>query len=164
VENIISQRISLSEKVIKDIHHLILKNIDDKNAGKYRNINVRISGHHHEPIHHLKVPEQVKDLLDWYNHVADSIDPVELAAMLHFKFVYIHPFVDGNGRTARLLMNFVLMQRGYPPAILKADPQKRLAYYETLEMASVQGDQEPFVKLVAKEVKDSMVKYLSLLS
>ena len=164
VEEIISRQTPLSEKVIKDVHSLILKNIDDKSAGKYRTINVRISGSQHQPVHYLRVPEQIKDLLDWYNKALDKLHPVELAGTLHFRFVYIHPFVDGNGRTARLLMNFVLMQKGFPPAILKSDSQKRLVYYETLETASVQGDLAPFVKLVAEEVKDSMVKYLSILS
>ncbi|WP_420838453.1 Fic family protein [Caldalkalibacillus thermarum] len=163
VEEIISQNIPLSEKVIKDIHSLILKNIDDRNAGRYRTINVRISGSQHEPVHHLKVPEQIGEMLDWYKDVQDKLHPVELAAKLHFKFVYIHPFVDGNGRTARLLMNFVLMRNGYPPAILKSDSEKRLAYYEALETASVHGDLEPFVKLVLEEAKESLVKYLSIL-
>jgi Fic family protein len=92
IDEIIEKKIPLSEQVIKDIHSLILKNIDDKNRGKYRTINVRIAGSQHQPVHFLKVPEQIKSMLSWYHQEEKRLHPVELAAVLHFKFVYIHPF------------------------------------------------------------------------
>lgn len=163
IEELVKQNHPLSEQVIKDIHSLIMKNIDDKNRGKYRMINVRIAGSQHQPIHFLKVPEEMQDMLAWYHQEENRLHPVELAARLHFKLVYIHPFVDGNGRTARLLMNMVLMKKGFPPVILKSEPQKRMAYYEALEKASVQGDLIPFIRLVAEECKESLLRYISVL-
>ena len=82
------------------------------------------------------------------------------AARFHHRFVYIHPFTDGNGRTARLLMNLILIRHGYPPAIIKADPQRRIAYLDALEQASVEGDLGPFELVVAEAVNESLERYL----
>ncbi|MFC4766690.1 Fic family protein [Effusibacillus consociatus] len=161
IEELVSTQTPLSEKVIKDVHHLILKNIDDENAGMYRKINVAISGSQHQPPHFLKVPDEMGGLMRWYQSEVKKLHPVELAALLHFKFVYIHPFVDGNGRTARLLMNMILMSYGYPPAILKADTEKRIAYYDSLEKASVQGEVEPFIQMVVDSTEESLLRYIN---
>jgi Fic family protein len=87
------------------------------------------------------------------------LHPVELAAEFHFRFVYIHPFSDGNGRTARLLMNLILMKYGFPPAV-KAANDARLKYYESLEIASMGNDLEPFAQLITDCVEDSLQKYI----
>lgn len=164
VEEIVEKEIPLSEKVIKDLHSLILRNIDDRNRGRYRTINVHIAGSQHKPIHHLKVPENIEAMLSWFNQEQNRLHPVELAAVLHFKFVYIHPFVDGNGRTARLLMNMVLMQKGYPPVILKSDPSAKVAYYQALEKASITGELTPLILIIAKEEKESLTRFLHMLN
>ncbi|WP_058305695.1 Fic family protein [Gracilibacillus massiliensis] len=150
----------LNEKLLKNIHALVLKNIDDKNAGKYRSINVRISGSEHTPTHFLQVEHDMRELFEWYNNEKDRLHPVELAAVFHFKFVFIHPFSDGNGRTARLLMNLILMQAGYPPAVVKANSENRLNYYRALEQASVEKDIKPFVELIAVCAEESLENYL----
>ncbi|KYG60023.1 Fic family protein [Planococcus maritimus] len=160
IENQVNRTEPLDEQTLKKIHHLILKNIDDENAGTYRSISVRISGSQHEPPHFLQVPHEMKDLFDWYEREKNRLHPVELAALFHFKFVYIHPFADGNGRTARLLMNLILMSHGFPPAIVKAENEQRLAYYETLEMASVRNNVQPFIALIAGCVEESLTNYL----
>lgn len=160
IEDQVTQTAELDERTLKTIHHLILKNIDDENAGKYRSINVRISGSQHEPPHFLQVENAMQELFDWYNQEKDRLHPVELAALFHFKFVYIHPFADGNGRTARLLMNLILMSHGYPPAIVKAENSQRLTYYEVLETASVQGHTQPFIELITQCVEESLTIYL----
>lgn len=160
IEDQVTQTAELDERTLKTIHHLILKNIDDENAGRYRSINVRISGSHHEPPHFLQVPNDMQELFAWYNQEKNRLHPVELAALFHFKFVYIHPFADGNGRTARLLMNLILMSHGYPPAIVKAENSQRLTYYEVLETASVQGNTQPFIELIAQCVEESLTTYL----
>ncbi|MOA33071.1 Adenosine monophosphate-protein transferase and cysteine protease IbpA precursor [compost metagenome] len=103
----------------------------------------------------------MEELLIWYNEHKDSLHPVELAALFHFRFVYIHPFSDGNGRTARLLMNLILMRNGFPPAIVKAANEARFHYYETLETASTSGDIQPFIRCIAECVEESLVRYLS---
>ncbi|WP_100405217.1 Fic family protein [Bacillus solitudinis] len=150
----------LDERTLKNLHYLVLKNIDNENAGNYRNINVRISGSVHEPPNFLQVPQEMSNLLSWYEDNKGDLHPVELAALFHFKFVYIHPFSDGNGRTARLLMNLILMENGYPPAIVKAEHEQRLKYYETLELASVKQIYSPFIELITGCVRDSLNIYL----
>jgi len=105
----------LNEKLILKIHSLILKDIDDSNAGRYRIVNVFISG---EP--NLKFPKAgeisklIKELINFYNKNKKKYHPLELATIISMKFVSIHPFVDGNGRVSRLLMNFIIKKYGYP--------------------------------------------------
>ena len=94
---------------------LSLKNIDDSNAGVYRKINVVISGADHVPPDAVHVESEMQAFISWYKNEATSLHPVERAARVHGDFVKIHPFVDGNGRTSRLLMNLELMKDGYPP-------------------------------------------------
>jgi Fic family protein len=158
-EQIINQK-DLTEYILKNIHYLVLKNIDDKNAGTYRSINVGISGSQHTPPHFLQVPEAMKELFTWYAENTQALHPVELAALFHFKFVFIHPFADGNGRTARLLLNLILMQNGYPPIIIKADPKDRLEYYTALEKASVDNDLKSFLQLIIKCTELSLKRYI----
>jgi Fic family protein len=163
VEELVSKKEPLTERIVKQIHYLVLKNIDNDNAGKYREYNVGISGSTHQPPDHIKVREEMEKLFVWYETNRTILHPVELASMFHFKFVYIHPFTDGNGRTARLVMNMILMQFGYPPAIIKAKPEQRIRYYEVLEMASVHGQTTPFVQLVTDCVEEGLQHYLSAL-
>lgn len=151
----------INENVLKQIHYLILKNIDTKNAGNYRQVNVRISGSKHTPPHFLQVKNEMEKLFDWYEEKKDQLHPVELATLFHFKFVYIHPFSDGNGRTARLLMNLILMKNGYPPAIVKAESEQRINYYESLEKASIEQNVKPFIQLISECVADSLKGYLN---
>jgi len=118
VEAVIAGDEAFSERLIKAIHQLVLKNIDSPNAGIYRHENVLIAGSLHRPPDFLYVPEQMTELVQSYH--AFTGHPVERAARLHVGFVKIHPFVDGNGRTARLLMNFDLMKSGFLPVIFQA--------------------------------------------
>jgi Fic family protein len=160
VEELVTDQIGLTEKSLKDIHYLILKNMDNENAGKYRTVNVSISGSKHQPPHFLKVQEEMDALFQWYKSEKDHLHVVELAALFHFKFVYVHPFVDGNGRTARLLMNLILMSEGFPPAIVKAESEKRMAYYQSLERASAEREVGEFVTLIAECVEESLQRFL----
>lgn len=147
----------LNERDIKLVHHLVLKNIDDKNAGAYRNLNVTIAGAEHRPPEFLKVPELMADFIKWYETEGQSLHPVERAAKVHSEFVKIHPFVDGNGRTSRLLMNLELMKAGFPAAVLPVS--RRLEYYEALDSAHCLGDYEPFVQLIVEVVEQSFEPY-----
>ncbi|CAG7646919.1 hypothetical protein PAESOLCIP111_05272 [Paenibacillus solanacearum] len=161
VQDLVRRDVELSEFAIKSIHQLVLKNIDDDNAGRYRTINVMISGSQHTPPHFTVVSERMEQLVKWYHDRKDELHPVELAAAFHFRFVYIHPFTDGNGRTARLLMNLILMKYGYPPAIVKAASDTRLKYYEALETASIHDDLSSFLQLIAECVEESLHKYIA---
>lgn len=160
IEEQVTQTEPLDERTLKMIHHLILKNIDDENAGRYRSINVRISGSQHEPPHFLQVPHEIKNLFVWYKQEKDRLHPVELAALFHFKFSCIHPFAEGNGHIARLLMNLILMSNGFPPAIIRAENEQRLVYYKTLKVENVIYDTQPFTNLISKYVEESLTNHL----
>lgn len=148
VEELVKQDKFISEWDIKSIHQLILKNIDDKNAGVYRKINVVISGADHIPPDALHVASAMQQFTNWYQNEAASLHPVERAARIHADFVKIHPFVDGNGRTSRLLMNLELMKNGFPAVVLPVE--KRLEYYEALDAAHTKNDYGPFLNLIAE--------------
>ncbi len=157
VEALVQKNEPLSEWQIKSLHQLILKNIDDRNAGRYRMQNVVISGAEHRPPDYLNVPEEMEAFAVQTAVNKQCLHPVEHAARVHGDFVKIHPFVDGNGRTARLLMNLELMKAGFPPAVLTVE--KRLGYYETLDIAHIKGDYEPFLSLMAETVEQAFEPY-----
>lgn len=136
------------------------KDIDDENAGKYRTENVTIKGATHIPPDYLIVPELMEKLIINYN-TWKEYHPIIRAALLHGELVKINPFVDGNGRTSRLLMNLDLMNNGYVPLIIKKE--NRLNYYEALDKAHTTNDYTCFVKLVVKAEIDILNKYLELL-
>ena len=159
VEDIVHQQEPLSERVIRSIHQLVLKNIDDDNAGRYRTENVVIAGAEHTPPDHLHVPQQMNELFIGYHGFLGH--PIERAARLHTDFVKVHPFVDGNGRTARLLMNLDLMSSGYLPVVIKA--VDRLSYYEALDKAHIKQDYDDFFTLVAGVEENSLQNYLNIL-
>ncbi|SMG59128.1 Fic family protein [Paraburkholderia susongensis] len=160
VEEIVAKNETLSEWQIRNIHALVLKAIDDKEAGRYRQENVVIAGASTTPPDFLHVPEEMKRLVEWCEG-AGTLHPVERAAELHTRFVKIHPFVDGNGRTGRLLLNFELMKAGYPPAIIQKED--RLAYYDALDEACASSNYDAIFTLVAGSVLRSLTTYLDVL-
>jgi len=161
VEKLATKGELLSEHDIRSIHSLILKNIDEQNAGHYRNINVLISGAEHKPPQSLEIPSKMQKFIGWYKNNHKNLHPVELAARVHIDFVGIHPFVDGNGRTARLLMNLELIKQGYPPVIIKVE--NRLDYYKALDLAHTKQEYELFMKLMMKSVEESFEPYFFVL-
>ncbi|MEI3613433.1 Fic family protein [Pseudogracilibacillus sp. SO30301A] len=162
VEEIVQSNEPLSEWQIKNIHRLILKGIDEKYIGVYRDQQVFISGAKHIPPAPFLIKEQMDELINWYGQEADQLHPVSRGAMLHVIFVGIHPFIDGNGRTSRLLLNLELMKEGFPPVVIKVE--NRLQYYEALDKAHTEKDYDDFIQLVAKEVDDSLDLYLNVIS
>ena len=161
LEEIIADNEELTEMDVKNIHALVLKGIDNENAGRYRKENVIISGATHIPPESVIVPELMEKLIYRYDEWKEKYHPIIVAALLHAEFVKIHPFIDGNGRTARLLMNFEAMKSGYPPIIIKV--KDRLKYYETLDEGALTGDYTEFVKLVKKSANEMMDLYLKVL-
>jgi Fic family protein len=146
----------LKEQDILVLHQIIMKGIDDE-AGRFRTTEVNIAGADFIPPPAYEIPHLVKDLVDWYNRNPDELRPIELSAILHRQFVWIHPFHDGNGRVARLLTNLALLRFGYPIAvILNVDKAK---YYDTLRKADG-GDKAPFVGFVAAATEASLDLYL----
>ncbi|WP_367874609.1 Fic family protein [Luteolibacter sp. Populi] len=157
LESLVADPAPFSEWQINSLHQLILRGIDNDNAGRYRQVNVRISGAEHLPPDALKVAELMSGFLDWYHGAAASLHPVERAARVHSDFVKIHPFVDGNGRTSRLLMNLELVKAGFPAAVLPVS--ERLNYYQALDEDHVRGNGQPFLELIARCVVQSFEPY-----
>ena len=152
----------ITEHNLLQIHSLILQGIDNKNAGKYRNVQVLISGAKHVPPQPFLVPKQMEDLFIWYNENKDHLHPVELSAEMHERLVTIHPFIDGNGRISRLLMNLILIQNGFPIAILKGDAESRLKYYGTLETAQIENNKQPFLDFIAENIEETMERIIKV--
>jgi len=157
VEDIVKGTEPLSEWQIRNIHQLVLKGIDNENAGKYRHLNVTIAGARHVPPDHLQVTDKMSAFVAWYAQHAEALHPVERAARVHADFVGIHPFIDGNGRTGRLLMNLELMKAGFPPAVLPV--ARRFDYYKTLDTLHVEGNPAPFIELIAEFAEEAFAPY-----
>lgn len=151
----------VSEMLIKNLHQIILQETDKDWAGRYRNANVIIGGAKHTPPDALQVPQKMRDLISWLNSQKHKMGIVELSALLHHKLVHIHPFFDGNGRTARLTMNLLLMQAGYPLVIILKNDRKK--YYDVLDKAD-SGKYEPLVKFIAQSIERSLDIYLKTLT
>lgn len=153
---------TITERDILQIHALILQGIDRENAGRYRSVPVMISGSKHTPSPPYVVPEKMQEMMRFYDENRETMHPVALASEMHERLVYIHPFADGNGRTARLLMNLILLQNGYPIAILKGDTENRLKYYEALETASITGDKTPFKNFIKEVLTQTINRILEV--
>ena len=142
---------------ILGIHLRVLGNVHPVEAGKYRVTQVFVGDH--VPPNPTEVDKHMNDMNDWLvSEEPEILHPIEFAALAHYKLVYIHPFTDGNGRTARLLMNTILMRAGFPPVIIRF--QDRHEYYETLNQAN-QGDVRPFMRFVAACTQRTIEAYLS---
>lgn len=160
LDELVKDNNPITEWNIKNIHQLILKEIDNKNAGKYRIEPVIIKGAKHIPPDYILVHELMEKLILNYNDW-EKYHPIIRAALLHGELVKIHPFIDGNGRTARLVMNLSLMNSGYLPVIIKKE--KRLEYYNALDKAHTNDDYTDFIKLVNDLEIEILKKYLELL-
>ena len=151
----------ITERDILRIHEIILAGILDEHAGRYRDIQVRIAGAEVILPNPRKVPALMDEFVRWLQTAAPALHPVELAAEAHYRLVSIHPFVDGNGRTARLLMNLILLMGGYPPAIIRKED--RLAYLASLEKRQLGGSGDDYLNLIADAVDRSLDIYLEAL-
>lgn len=151
---------TVSEQLIKTLHQIVVRDIEKEWAGKYRNSNVMITGANHKPPEAIRVPSEMGDLLKWFKKNESKLHPIELAALMHHKFVNIHPFFDGNGRVSRLIMNVILLREGYPLSVVLKNDRKK--YYDTLSKAD-EGDYTAFVRMMARSVERSLDIYLKVL-
>ena len=151
---------TLTSKDILSLHGLVLRAIEDDFAGRLRNGGVRISGANFIPPNARKVSQLLDDLIDFVNTNPLQLNPIELAAFFHHKFVYIHPFFDGNGRTVRLVMNLILMKQGFPPAIILKNDRKK--YYQALNQAN-KGDYSKLMLLMCQAQERTLNIYISAL-
>lgn len=149
---IIENKEVLNEKTILNIHKIILTGLDDMNAGFYRDCRVRISGSDTILPNPMKVPELMQQFYEWLSKETDN-EP-KTAIMSHVKFVSIHPFVDGNGRVARLLMNALLLKYGYAPIIVR--PTDRKKYLSAIENYQTKSEKEAYIKLMLRLLNRSL--------
>jgi Fic family protein len=155
------KRHSISEVLIRSIHQLIVQETDKEWAGRYRNSNVYIAGAVHTPPDAMAVVNEMQKLINWVKGNRNRLYVIELATQFHHKLVQIHPFFDGNGRTARLMMNILLMQEGYPLVIILKNDRKK--YYRALEAAD-KGSYKKLTLLIASAVMRSLDIYLKTLT
>jgi len=159
LEKLVTSDSPILEQEILHLHSLVMLRLEKDFAGRLRNAGVRIVGANFTPPNALKVPELLTELIDFVNANEMGLSPIVLASVFHHRFVWIHPFFDGNGRTVRLVMNLLLMRKGYPPAIILKNDRKK--YYDALNKANG-GSYAKLVLLMVQAMERSLDIYLSL--
>ena len=157
VKKCVTEGKALDETIIKEIHAVLMENI--LTGDVYRNVEVRISGAKHKPPVPSEMYHQIKNFYaDMPYKVKENA--IEFAAWTHAEFVKIHPFVDGNGRTSRMIMNYQLLASGFLPVSIAKE--NRLEYFETLEAYAVEGDLNPFANMIAELEEQRLDEYLGI--
>ena len=150
--------VQLSENYIRQIHKLIVGDDESLRPGDYRNIGVIITGSEHKPPEPFEVPIKMTELIEWVKLNKDT-NPIIVAAIAHHEFVKIHPFMDGNGRTARIILNLLLLQKGFPICNIKRT--ERPDYYNALSSAD-NGNYEPIIDIVASNCNELFAEYVRI--
>jgi len=163
IKDLMQRNVSLNERDLLSIHNLILRGIIPEDAGRYRKVQVMIKGSTHMPPQPFMVAKEMEDYFIWYEINKNELHPVILAAEMHERLVTIHPFIDGNGRTSRLVMNLILLQKGYIIANIKGDYDSRMQYYQSLEIAQTKNNKEDFLLFVAQIEKENLERYISII-
>ena len=158
VVDLVKEKAEITESVIQQIHSLVLAD-KPMDKGVYRKIPVRIMGAHHEPVQPYLIEPKMYELLQDYKK--DDRNIAEKLAEFHIRFEGIHPFIDGNGRTGRLLINLELMKAGYPPIDIKFTDRKR--YYDAFDAYYVKKDLSAMTKLFAEYLNARLIEYLKIL-
>ncbi|HCQ12073.1 Fic family protein [Flavobacterium sp.] len=164
IKQLMERNFPFNERELLSVHNLILRGIIPEDAGRYRRVQVMIKGSSHMPPQPFIVPKEMEDYFIWYNENKGKLHPVILAAEMHERLVTIHPFIDGNGRTSRLVMNLILLQNGYVIANIKGDYDSRMNYYQALETAQTLGNKEDFLLFIAQIEKECLERYLGIIS
>lgn len=158
IKDLIHKKEDISIENIKKLHKIILTGIDDLEAGVFRRQNVRIIGARIIPPQSIKVPRLIEEFENWYYENKKVLIPFQMACEIHYRFVCIHPFIDGNGRVSRLLMNLYLMNEGFPPAVILKVDRKR--YYRVLNEANI-GNPENYENFIGRAIERSLIIYLN---
>ena len=159
LEGIVGSDQPLQTSEVLDLHELVMMKLEKLYAGRFRNSGVRIAGANFTPPNALKVPDLFEALISTVNTNELGLSPIVMATLFHHRFVWIHPFFDGNGRTVRLAMNLLLMRKGFPPAIILKHDRKK--YYEALNQAN-KGSYAKLLLLMMQAVERSLDIYLSM--
>ena len=161
IEELVKKKVTLSENIIKDIHSIVLMD-KPQDRGKYRRIPVTILGTAHEPPGPYLVPILMEQLISEYNEKMKDKHIIEKVALFHLQFETIHPFIDGNGRTGRLIMNFELMKEGYPPINIKFKDRKR--YYNCFRNFHLNNSNpQMLIEMIKEYVEEELERYISVL-
>lgn len=165
IKDIAKRDIEINERTIKEIHSLILHGIDRENAGRYRTVPVMISGSTYMPPQPYLIEKQMDDFMIRFKQMEEEkVHPVLVAAYLHDELVRIQPFIDGNGRTSRLLMNLYLLRNGYVIITLKGSNDAKVVYYKALEKSHTEHFTEDFQQLVVEAEIVALQRYLSIMA
>lgn len=160
VQDVAKQELPLSETVIKNIHALVLMNRPD-DKGVYRRIPVRIMGAYTEPVQPYMIEPRITELLSVNEERKSTMTDIERIALFHLEFEGIHPFIDGNGRTGRLILNLDLIRNGYPPINVKFTDRKR--YYDAFDAFYKDNDVTPMTELIAEYIDLRFDDYFAVL-
>ena len=160
VQDVAKQELPLSETVIKNIHALVLMNRPD-DKGVYRRIPVRIMGAYTEPVQPYMIEPRMAELLSANEERKNTMTDIERIALFHLEFEGIHPFIDGNGRTGRLILNLDLIRNGYPPINVKFTDRKR--YYDAFDAFYKDNDATPMTELIAEYIDLRFDDYFKVL-
>ncbi|MDM8552583.1 Fic family protein [Desulfobacterales bacterium HSG2] len=163
IEELSKSEACVGEREIREIHNIIMRGTDRKDAGRYRTLDVRAAGTGHLYPPNYRIQELMEDFVTWMASAeAKSLHPLEYASGIHYRLVSIHPFRDGNGRAARLIMNLVLCQKGYLIAVIPNS--KRKEYIDALVHAQkYQDDISPFMEILTDSEKESLADYLRII-
>ncbi|TCN59747.1 helix-turn-helix domain-containing protein [Flavobacterium circumlabens] len=164
IKDLMQRNVSLNERDLLSIHNLILRGIIPEDAGRYRKVQVMIKGSSHMPPQPYMVGKAMEDYFIWYEINKNKLHPVILAAEMHERLVTIHAFIDGNGRTSRLVMNLILLQKGYIIANIKGDYDSRMQYYQSLETAQTKNNKEDFLLFIAQIEKENLERYIGIIA
>lgn len=156
IQNRIKNNTTLGEPDVTSLHNIILRGIIPKEAGHYRSVAITIKDKSFSPCEPAAIPKEIEALFNWYEQNRNSVHPIILAATVKERLVAIHPFINGNGKVSRLMMNYILLQHGYPIANIKADSDNRNLYYQTLKAAITKENKDSFVLFVAQIEKESL--------
>ncbi len=151
---------NFTEVTLRTLHQLVVRETESGEAGKYRTGNAMVTGSSHTPPDAHEVPHKIREMFEWIRKQKNKMHIVELSAIVHHKIVGIHPFTGGNGRTARLVMNLLLLQEGYPMTVVLSNDRKK--YYDALSKAD-SGDYSYFVRFIAQAVERSLNIYIKTL-
>ena len=162
IDDIVGRKEVLSSRTVNEVHSLVLRGIDSANAGRYRQVPVMISGSTHKPPQPFLIDKYMEDYYHFYDLNKDAMHPILLAAEMHERLVTIHPYIDGNGRTSRLIMNLILLRHGYTIANLKGDNISRLKYYRALNKVQTDHDSTEFYHLILDAVIESLEAHIDL--
>ena len=163
IKDFVQKNTPLNEGELLSIHNLILRGIHPQDAGRYRKVQVMIKGSTYMPPQPLRISKEMEDFFIWYETNKNKTHPIVLAAEIHERIATIHPFIDGNGSTSRLVMNLILLQNGYIIANIKGDYESRIQYFQTLETAQTKSNKEDFMLFIAQTEKESLERYIGII-